>query len=60
MEDTLAYINNRKAVVTRERLYWLQLMDQLLDFKHCVGIKDILKICSDMSLYYKQELTKLK
>lgn len=69
MEDKLAYIGNKKAVMSNDRLRWLEIMHQQWEqyksskftSKEDIAImKENLKICSEMSLYYKNELSKIK
>lgn len=63
MEDTLAYIGNKKAILLNDRKRWLEIIEMLyLNFKEKPSseLKELMKFCGEQSQQIKIELNKIK
>ena len=62
-QDQLAYIHNKKATLTRDRVRWLNIIDMLYcQYKTCPSkeLKEMMKFCGEQSQEIKFKLTTIK
>ena len=66
-ENTLAWVHDKKTVLTKDRLRWLELMEmfhqqhkETVDKHTRLAIKEMLKFCGEQSVEIKTKLQKLK
>jgi hypothetical protein len=63
MENDTAYIHNKKAVLTLDRLRWLSIIEMLyIQFKINPDplTKEMMKFCGEQSQEIKKQLTTIK
>jgi len=63
MENDVAYVHNRKAVLALDRLRWLEIIEMFYNlYKEYPRpeYKEMMKFCGQESQWCKTELSKLK
>jgi len=62
-ENTLAWVHDKRVILTKDRLRWLEIMQDLhtrLKETKDVRYKEMMKFCGEQSREIKKQLSKLK
>lgn len=62
-ENELAYVHSKKAVLLRDRQYWLEIIEMLHSLwkeTKSSEYKEMMKFCGEQSQWCKNELIKIK
>jgi hypothetical protein len=67
IENDLAWVHDKRAVLTKDRLRWLEIMEVMHNtFKASVDnftrhqLKEMIKFCGEQSVEIKKQLSKIK
>lgn len=63
VDNTLAWVHNRKAVLMNDRLRWLQILEMFYKQykeKPSQELMEMMKFCGEQSQEIKKELSKIK
>lgn len=67
LENTLAWVHDKKTVLTKDRLRWLEIMEMLhkqhteaVDKHTRLATKEMIKFCGEQSVEIKKQLAKIK